>query len=302
MPNQEYVQMSIGLMGVGLMGLPMCQRFLDQGIALVVYNRTAAKLAPLQQTDAVIATTPQDVLQQCECVILMLTDAAAIAEVLLAEPTRSHLAGRTVIQMGTIAPQESSELQSQIVAAGGEYLEAPVLGSIPEAQTGQLLVMVGATSEHYQQWLPLLQVLGPEPVLLGSVGAASAAKLALNQLIGALTTGFAVSLGLVQQYGVEVEAFMQILRQSALYAPTFDKKLSRMLSGNYANPNFPTKHLLKDINLFMAAANASGVSTDSVEGIQRVLTQAVQMALGDADYSALFSAVVSQGQDHANPS
>jgi 3-hydroxyisobutyrate dehydrogenase len=128
-------------------------------------------------------------------------------------------------------------------------------------------------------------------VLLGSVGAASATKLALNQLIASLTTAFALSLGFVQRQGVEVEAFMQILRQSALYAPTFDKKLQQMIDGNFANANFPTKHLLKDTNLFLNEAEAVGLNVSSLEGVRKVLEAAQQLGLADADYSSLFAAI-----------
>jgi 3-hydroxyisobutyrate dehydrogenase len=126
---------------------------------------------------------------------------------------------------------------------------------------------------------------------MGAVGSAAAAKLALNQLIASLTSAFALSLGFVQRQGVEVEQFMQILRQSALYAPTFDKKLQQMLDGNYANPNFPTKHLLKDTDLFLTEAQSVGLNVSSLEGVRKVLEMAQQLGLSDADYSSLFAAI-----------
>jgi 3-hydroxyisobutyrate dehydrogenase len=193
--------------------------------------------------------------------------------------------------MGTIAPQESREIHDAIASGGGDYLEAPVLGSIPQVKSGELLVMVGSSPEQFQKWFELLKHFGREPVLMGDVGSAAATKLALNQLIASLTSAFALSLGFVQRQGVEVEQFMQILRQSALYAPTFDKKLQQMLDGNYANPNFPSKHLLKDTNLFLSEAQAVGLNTSSLEGIRKVLETTQQLGLSDADYSSLFAAI-----------
>jgi 3-hydroxyisobutyrate dehydrogenase len=295
--------MKIGLIGTGLMGLPMAQRLLDAQGSLVVYNRTAAKLEPLRQAGATIASSAAEVLQQCQGVIVMLSDAAAIRNVLLGDTLlgdtllgdtllgAADLTDRTVIQMGTIAPSESRSLQEAIVAAGGHYLEAPVLGSIPEAKAGKLLVMVGASPEQFQQWLPVLQHFGANPQRIGEVGSAAALKLALNQLIGSLTTAFALSLGFIQQQGVAVETFMEILRESALYAPTFDKKLQRMVEGDYTNPNFPTKHLLKDTRLFLKEATASGLQVNSLEGVRQILEIAQTLGLADADYSALFAAV-----------
>ena len=283
--------MKVGFIGTGLMGQPMAQRLLDAQLSVVAYNRTQSKLEPLRQAGAEIADSPDQVIQASECVILMLTNVEAIREVLLSDGSKQQLSGRTVIQMSTIAPTESREIHDAVIAASGDYLEAPVLGSIPQAKSGELQVMVGASPEHFQKWSELLKHFGPEPVLLGPVGSAAAAKLALNQLIASLTSAFALSLGFVERQGVEVEQFMQILRQSALYAPTFDKKLQQMRDRNYANPNFPTKHLLKDTNLFLTEAQSIGLNVSSLEGVRKVLEAAQQLGLSEADYSSLFSAI-----------
>jgi 3-hydroxyisobutyrate dehydrogenase len=281
----------IGLIGTGLMGLPMARRLHEAQQTLIVYNRTPAKLEPLRAAEIEIAQSVSAVLQQCGVVLLMLSNGQAIREVLLSEPARSCLANRVVIQMGTISPRESKSIRDEIAAAGGDYLEAPVLGSIPEAASGQLMVMVGASLEQFQKWSSLLKHFGPDPILVGPVGSAAALKLALNQLIGSLTTAFATSLGFVQRQGVEVDTFMKILRQSALYAPTFDKKLQRMVESNYAHPYFPTKHLLKDTNLFLREAQDCGLQVDSLDGVRKILEMACDLGLAEEDYAALFAAV-----------
>lgn len=283
--------MEIGLIGTGLMGLPMAERLLNTGFSLMAYNRTAEKLVPLQKLGVAIAPSPQQLIQTSTCIILMLTNAEAIREVVLSAACRAELAGKTVIQMGTISPTESRALQADILAAGGDYLEAPVLGSIPEAQSGKLIVMVGATSEQFEQWQEVLSCFGPNPRLIGPVGAAAAVKLALNQLIGSLTSAFATSLGFIQRQHASVDLFMEILRESALYAPTFDKKLQRMLDRNYEHPNFPTKHLAKDMGLFLAEAQSLGLNPELVMAVQSILTKTLELGLADKDYSALFSSV-----------
>ena len=157
-------------------------------------------------------------------------------------------------------------------------------------KAGELQLMVGASEEQFAKWSDFLENFG-SPVLLGAVGAASSTKLALNQLIAAMSCAFALSLGFVQRQGVDVEQFMSILRQSALYAPTFDKKLPQMLERNFANPNFPIKHLLKDTNLFLTEAEAIGLNVISLEGVRKVLEMAQQLGLAEADYSSLFAAI-----------
>ena len=283
--------MQLGFIGTGLMGLPMAQRLVEAGIELIAYNRTPEKLEPLQTAGVKIAQQPTQAIIDSDCIMLMLTNANAIRSLLLSEDVKQHLAGKTVIQMSTIAPKESIAISQEIIEAGGDYLEAPVLGSIPEAESGKLIVMVGSTEAQFERWQPLLKNFGSEILLIGEVGSASAIKLALNQLIASLSTAFALSLGFVERQGASVDIFMQILRQSALYAPTFDKKLQRMRDRNYADPNFPTKHLLKDTELFINQAQGEGMNVSSIEGVKKILEIAITSGFADADYSSLFNAI-----------
>jgi 3-hydroxyisobutyrate dehydrogenase len=281
--------MRVGILGTGLMGAPMALRLQQSGFKVIAWNRTSEKLAPLQQSGILTVPTAAEAINASQITLTMLSDAAAIQSAVLAEP--EALKGRSILQMGTIAPAESRELQAQIVAAGGDYLEAPVLGSIPQVKTGSLIVMVGATAEQYEKWLPVLQCFGTEPQWMGEVGTAAATKLAMNQLIGTLTAAFSMSLGLVQREGLDVAKFMEIVRESALYAPTFDKKLERMCDRNFADPNFPTKHLLKDMDLFAQAAQAQGVDATVARGVSQVAAKAIAQGLADADYSAIYAAI-----------
>lgn len=282
--------MRIGIIGTGLMGFPMAMRLLETGYPVIVYNRTTSKVEPLREAGATVAGTPQGLIATSDCILLMLTNQDAIESVLFRSEFQSFLSGKTIISMGTISPTDSKTIQQDILKAGGNYLEAPVLGSIPEAKAGTLQIMVGSTEAQFHQWLNLLKFLG-EPKYIGEVGSAAALKLALNQLIASLTTAFALSLNFVQQQGVDLELFMEILRKSALYAPTFDKKLQRMLEENYENPNFPTKHLLKDTNLFLQEAVKMGLNASSLEGVKAILEATQKLGKSDDDYSALFTTI-----------
>ncbi|NOX38090.1 MAG: NAD(P)-dependent oxidoreductase [Calditrichaeota bacterium] len=280
----------LGFIGTGLMGFPMARRLLQAGHDLIVYNRTREKALPLGEQGAKLADAPDEVFRRADVVFLMLTDAPATREA-LQSVSRTERSRKTLIQMATILPTESQEFSRWMEEAGGTYLEAPVLGSTPEARDGKLIVMVGGSRAVFQQVQPLLQHFGPDPVYLGEVGKATAAKLALNQLIASLITAFSVSLGMVQAHGVEVQAFMDILRRSALYAPMFDKKLERLLTRHFDQPNFPVKHLLKDVNLITTAAKQAGVNSRVLESIRQLLTRAMDKGLQDQDYSAIFQVI-----------
>ncbi len=283
----------VTVLGMGLMGSPLAVKVAEAGYDVTIWNRTIEKSQVVQQENARIAIAPTAsvAITASPIILTLLSDYAALQSTLLSNDSKAALKGKTVNQNGTNATKEAKEIAQAITQAGGNYLEAPVLGSIPQIKTGTLLVMVGGTPEQLDAQLPLLKTLGPEPQLVGPVGSAAALKLALNQLIASLTSGFAASLGLVQQAGIDLDIFMTILRESALYAPTFDKKLQRMVDRNFANPNFPTKHLLKDTRLFAQAAEAYGVETTIVQAIAQVAAQAVDSGLQNDDYSAIYNTI-----------
>lgn len=282
--------MKIGVFGIGLMGQAIATT-LSSNYEVIAYNRSPEPLKTLEASQIETTGEVHKAIAFADCLILTLSDMDAIEAVLGAQKSNS-LQGKTIIQMGTIAPEESKQLAQQISTEGGKYLEAPVLGSIPEAYAGTLLIMVGGEETLYQETLPILMTLGEAPKYIGAVGKAAALKLALNQLIAALTASFSLSLGLIQRENVDVETFMTILRESALYAPTFDKKLQRMGDRQFENPNFPTKHLLKDTNLFLKAAQNVGLNTIGLEGTQKIIEQAIAANLANTDYSAIYNIIV----------
>lgn len=282
----------VALLGCGLMGQPMGLSLVRAGFPVVAYNRTPARASRLAEEGVQVHADPAAAVAEADTLVLMLSDAQAIAQVLDALPDGA-LRGRCVIQMATILPAESRTLAARVREAGARYLEAPVLGSIPEAGSGRLLIMAGADDPaDFAAARPVLAALGENPRHVGGVGQGAALKLAFNQLIASLTAAFSLSLGLVRREGVEVDTFMDILRDSALYAPTFDKKLDKMLSGDFGVANFPVKHLLKDVRLAERAMEDAHLVGPWLPLLAQLLDQARERGLEDADYSAIYTAIV----------
>ena len=282
--------MKIGLIGIGLMGQALSERLLTRQHTLTIYNRTANKTNDLAAKGAQVVSDANAVIQASDIILFMLSDADAIHSV-LDTISADSFQNKLIIQMGTIAPAESREIAQRIRAQQGQYLESPVLGSLPEARSGTLIIMAGGLEQDYQTALPLLQELSTEPRLIGDIGHGATVKLAMNQLIAGLTASFSLSLALVEKEQIDVSQFMDIVRDSALYAPTFDKKLDRMLDRDFSNPNFPTKHLAKDTHLFLNVAKQLGLNTAVLQGIADVLDATLEQGLADTDYSAIFSGV-----------
>ncbi|AHF64970.1 putative 3-hydroxyacid dehydrogenase [Synechococcus sp. WH 8109] len=280
---------SVAVLGTGLLGTAIATRLLEQGLNVHVWNRDPSRIVSLVGKGATAIDDLGQAAKSDSVLITVLRDGAATASVIGAV---GALPGSTVIPMGTMGVEESRKLATQVANQGGQYLEAPVLGSKPQALNGSLLVMAGGEAEVFEEQRPLLSHLCQEPQLVGPVGCGAATKLALNQLIASLTHSFSLSLQLIQRAGVPVETFMTILRPSALYAPTFDKKLQRMLDHSYADPNFSTALLRKDLRLFLEEATTAGLQDQGLSGLLSLLEQAKGTELDEQDYCALHELTV----------
>jgi 3-hydroxyisobutyrate dehydrogenase len=284
----------IGIIGIGLMGHAFVERFQSQGFTVRVFNRTRDNIEDLIESGVTVCDTADELISLSNTIILMVSDAEAISNLLQLDNSgdkQKDLKGKTILQMATISPQQSKEIGAVIASCGAKYLEAPVLGSIPEVQTGTLIIMAGGAEDVFEDVLPTLQVLGTAPRYIGDTGSAAALKLAMNQLIASLTAGFSLSLGYAIKNGVDPDLFMTTVRESALYAKTYDKKLQKYLHRDFGTANFSTRHLLKDIRLFIDDARAAGLNTDALEGIERITSMSVESGMDLMDYSSIYEVI-----------
>jgi 3-hydroxyisobutyrate dehydrogenase len=282
--------MKTAVLGMGLMGAEIALRLKRQGREVMCWNRGAERAEAARQRGLALAPSAAEAIAAADLTILMMSDAQAILNTLFEGGDVDALAGRILVQMGTIAPCESRAIAAHVAAQGGEYLEAPVLGSLPEVREGSLILMAGGDPDLFLRCLPILKDLSHDPQHIGDLGQGAAMKLAMNQLIAGLTSTFALSLGMVRHEGIAVDQFMTLLRGSALYAKTFDKKLDNYLSHDYSAANFPLKHLHKDVRLFRRVADEAGLDTSLLTAIEANCVHAESLGFADQDYSALYEA------------
>ncbi|MES0328536.1 MAG: NAD(P)-dependent oxidoreductase, partial [Gammaproteobacteria bacterium] len=184
--------MDIGIIGIGLMGRAFVERYLSQGYTVRVFNRTQNNVKDLAESGVIVCNAADELIELSDTIILMVSDADAISNLLQLDNKQKDLHAKTILQMATISPTQSKEIGEVITACGGHYMEAPVLGSIPEAKIGTLIIMAGGSKDVFDNVLPTLQVLGTAPRYIGETGSAAALKLAMNQLIASLTAGFSL--------------------------------------------------------------------------------------------------------------
>ena len=283
---------TVGFVGLGTMGSRMARRLLDAGNQLVVWNRTPDKAADLVAAGAERATSPADAARRADVVITMVSDPAALRAVV--EGPDGMAAGLgpdgALINMATVGPGAVGWL-ADVLPAGSRLLDAPVLGSLAEAEAGELRIFVGGTEELVEQWASLLSVLG-SPVHVGPLGAGSAAKLVANTTLFGTLGVLGETLALADGLGLDRDTAFEILASTPLAAQA-ERRRPALESGEYP-PRFSLALARKDADLVAEAAARAGVDLRLAEAARSWLREAEKAGLGEADYSAMLARILSR--------
>ena len=263
--------MRIAVLGLGEMGSRIARRLLDSGHEVTVWNRTPQKAQGFPR----VAATPSDAARDAEVTITMLTNADALREV-----TR-HLHPEALIEMSTVGPAAIAELGQRIP----NMLDAPVLGSISEAEQGTLHVFVGGDPALYARYEPLLAHLGT-PHHVGPLGAGAAAKLVANSTLFATITALGEAIKLGDHLGLSRETTYEVLAATPLGAQA-ERRRAAIDTGD-----FPTRFKLalarKDADLIRATDAQLRVA----EAARSWLADADDASWGDRDYSAVLASIL----------
>ena len=282
---------TVAIVGLGAMGSRMARRLLDAGHELVVWNRTPARADELAARGAELAASPADAARGADVVITMVADPAALQAV--TEGTDGIAAGAdettTVIQMSTVGPAAISRLAAALPA--GRLLDAPVLGSLAEAEAGELRIFVGGPDELVEEWTPPLSVLG-SPLHVGPLGAGSAAKLVANTTLFGTLGVLGEALALADALGLDRNTAFEILASTPLAAQA-ERRRPSLEAGEYP-PRFSLSLARKDADLIAEAAAAAGLDLRLAEAARSWLREAEEAGLGEADYSAMLARILSR--------
>lgn len=271
------------------MGARIAHRLLNAGNDLVVWNRDATKTEPLVDEGAGVAATPAEAARHAEVVITMVTDPAALAAVTEGPNGVAAGAGEgtTVVQMSTVAPPATARLASAL-PAGSQLLDAPVLGSRSEAETGTLTIFAGGPQELVDRLAPVLTALGTV-LHVGPLGAGTSAKLVANTTLVGVIGVLGEALALAEGLGLSGESAFDVLGVTPLAAQA-KRRRAAFESGSYP-PRFTLSLALKDADLILEAAAASKLDLRLVEAARSWLAEADEAGAGDHDYSAVLGRI-----------
>jgi len=273
------------------MGGRMARRLLAAGYDLTVYNRTRERTRPLQESGAKVADTPGALAAGADVVLSSLTDDAALEEVLFRPDGALDSArpGTVFIEMSTVSPATSRRLHDAARAKGLAVLDAPVSGSTPQAEQGQLVIFVGGDEATYHACEPILAQLGREAVYMGPTGSGTAMKLCVNALLGLGLQALAEAIALGLRSGLPRGRFLAVLGDTAVLSRSQKSKLENARRGEYP-ASFPLRLMFKDFSLIEQEALALSVPIPLTAAAAQVTAaeHARQSATGaDEDFSAV---------------
>jgi 3-hydroxyisobutyrate dehydrogenase-like beta-hydroxyacid dehydrogenase len=271
---------TVAVVGLGGMGSRMARRLLDAGHEVVVWNRNLEKAKPLTEVGAAAAENPADATRRAEAVIVMVSDPDALHAVTEGpEGIAAAAEGATVIQMSTVSPGAVAWLHSAVP----ELLDAPVLGSLSEVESGTLTVFAGGPEQLVECWTPLLSALG-SVIRVGEIGAGTAAKLVANStLLGVLgVLGEALALG--RRLGLSQPAMFEVLSATPIAAQA-QRRREAVETGEFPR-RFALGLALKDADLI---EDASGGELRLAPAAREWFAEAAEASWSDRDYSAILA-------------
>jgi 3-hydroxyisobutyrate dehydrogenase/2-hydroxy-3-oxopropionate reductase len=268
----------------------MARRLVAAGHSVTVWNRTAARAEPLREAGARVAASPAEVARGAELVITMVRDVDALREV-NAGPDgilAGLRPGSALVEMSTVGPAAIRELAGRIPEDVG-FVDAPVLGSLSEAEEGSLRIFVGGDGELFERVRPVLAELG-EPLHVGGLGCGAAAKLVANSTLFAVICGLGEAIALGDGLGLSRAATFDVLAATPLAAQA-ERRRAGIESGDYP-PRFKLSLARKDAELVAGTATQAGVELRVAEGARQWLADAEQDGCGDLDYSAVIARIL----------
>lgn len=284
----------VAVLGLGAMGSRMAGRLLDAGHSVVVWNRTPERAAALVERGATPAGTPAEAAERAEAVITMLAGPAALAAVTEGpDGIAAAESSTTLIEMSTVGPAAIARLAS-VLPERIPVLDAPVQGSLGEAEGGTLRIFVGGRASEVERWTPLLSALG-SPIHVGPLGAGASAKLVTNSTLLGVLGVLGEALALAEGLGLARETALEILKATPL-ADQVERRRPA-LEGRVSRPRFTLSLARKDAELIRDAGAAHDIDLRLAPAARAWFEEAEAAGLGDRDYSSVLLWILGRSED-----
>jgi 3-hydroxyisobutyrate dehydrogenase-like beta-hydroxyacid dehydrogenase len=287
---------SLGFVGLGAMGSRLAGRLIDAGNEVYGYNRTKSRAQPLIERGLQWRDSPVDVAAAADVVFTMITDDAALEAITLGPDgiLAGLQEGKVYVDMSTVSPRASRELAARVDSLGAQMLDAPVSGSIPQAESGTLAIFVGGSESAFATAEPLLHELGQTVTHVGTNGQGLLVKLAVNISLAVQTLAFSEGLLLAERGGVEPRLAAEAMSTSSIGSPMLKARVPLLLDLP-EQAWFDVALMAKDIGLARDAADELAIPLPTAAVAQEMLARASDLGYAHRDLAALHEVLAKSG-------
>lgn len=279
---------SVGMIGLGKMGVPMTRNLLKGGFAVYVHSRSPQPVRTLTGEGATDAGSPAGVAKQCDVIVTSLPDPDAVREVYLADDglVSNARSGQVYVDTSTVDPDLSRELSEKMQAKDAFFLDAPVSGGVAGAEAGSLTIMIGGTEEGLEKARPVLEVLGERIHLVGPSGAGTIVKLANQLLVGINMAGVAEALVMGVKAGADPDRMLEVLATSFGSSRMLERGVPLIVERNFGGGT-PVDLIRKDLGLISDLADTIGTPLSIGNVARKIFDQAHDSDHGQEDMTAI---------------
>jgi 3-hydroxyisobutyrate dehydrogenase len=287
--------LTVAVLGTGIMGSPMARSLMRAGIGVRAWNRTRAKAEPLAADGAQVCDHPAEAVAGANAVLTMLRDGETVEQVMtgVVGAVEENAAWVQTSTVGVAAADRLAELAGQ---HGVAFFDAPVLGTKQPAEDGKLLVMASGPATGRERVQPVFDAIGTRTTWVGEGTEASRLKLVMNSWVLALTTAIGEAMALAAGLGLDPKLFLEAIAGGPLDVTYAHAKGGAIMAGEFP-PSFKTETAVKDTELVVEAARAAGLSPLLAEAVRDQMRRAVELGHGDEDMAAVYYAA----RPHTSP-
>ena len=280
--------MKIGFIGLGIMGKPMAKNLLKAGYELNICDINEDAVADVAAAGGVPYKTAKETAACSDVILTMLTNSPQVKTVIEGKDgiLEGMKQGTVIVDMSSIDPTVSIELEKEVAEAGGELIDAPVSGGEPKAVDGTLSFMCGGKPEVFDRVKPILEKMGASIVLVGPIGSGNMTKLANQIIVGVNIAALSEALVLAAKSGVNPENVYQAIRGGLAGSTVMDAKAPMMLDRNF-EPGFRIELHIKDLTNAENASRAVGMELPMTEQVLAMMKKLQEEGMGKCDHSAL---------------
>ena len=282
---------SVGFIGLGTMGGPMAQNLVNSGVSVVVHDANPNATKPFAGRPGVtVARSATDVAAGTNALFTCLPNDEIVRSAYLGANgvAAGGARGLVTCDCSTVSPEVTVDLNRALAGQGITHMDTPMLGSQPQAVSGEIFFIVGGDQATLATITPYLAIMGTRHMYVGPSGTGNRVKLVHNGLGAVTAVAVAEALAVVVQAGVDPYVFYEVVRNGGgmAYGTYFERRVKRMLDGDFT-PTFMAELMHKDVKLALNLARSAGVPTPLLEETKRSYDEAVDSGWAKEDFSAV---------------